>query len=220
MLLYYYSPMPQCYAVSLLGSFLTVELPLRRIDVYPGNEHESDAFRAVNPLGTVPVLDTGEGVLTEWIAILTYLSAKYDRDGQWMPLADPSRIAQVQQALATARGLADSIGQARAGILFNSEIALMPLQATGRALLRQLDRQLWFGERSGQDWVIPGEHPTIGDVAIFVHAVLCEEAELELLDYPAVRRWSDRFKALDGFLAAGGVFGLPAPDGASPTYAA
>lgn len=220
MLLYYYSAMPECYAVSLLGSFLKVELPLRRVDAYPGLEHEGDAFLKVNPLGTVPVLDTGEGVVTDWLAIVTYLAARHDPTGRWLPLGDPLKLAKIQEGLRFAGALADSVGAARTGILFGREVDLPRLQATAGKLLRHLDRQLWFGERSGDDWVIAGDYPTIADVAVFVQASICEEAELQLLDYPAVRRWCDRFKGIGGFLASAGVFALPSPDGTPPAYAA
>jgi glutathione S-transferase len=56
------------------------------------------------------------------------------------------------------------------------------------------------------DWVCSGSHPTIADIAIFPDVVLSEEGGVSRLDYPALRRWTDRVKALPGFTIMPGVF--------------
>ena len=55
----------------------------------------------------------------------------------------------------------------------------------------------------------------LGD-ALFPEVALSEEGGVSRADYPAVRRWADRVKRLDRFVAMSGVFpagkGLPDPD--------
>ena len=62
-----------------------------------------------------------------------------------------------------------------------------------------------------------GDAPTVADVALFPEVALSEEGGVSRADYPAVRRWTDRVKRLDRYVAMSGVFpagkGLPAPIG-------
>jgi glutathione S-transferase len=77
-------------------------------------------------------------------------------------------------------------------------------------LLGEIERHLWFAERAGQAWLVPGNRPSAADIALFVHIILCEEGGIDRMDYPAVRRWTDRVRRLDGFVVMSGVF-PPAP---------
>ena len=67
---------------------------------------------------------------------------------------------------------------------------------TAQALFRILDEHLWFAERAGEDWIVPGAHPTIADIACFPYVILSEEGGVSRQDYPAIRRWTDRFKRI------------------------
>lgn len=46
-------------------------------DFVPTRASQDEAFRALSPLGKIPVLETGEGALTETVAILDYLDDSY-----------------------------------------------------------------------------------------------------------------------------------------------
>ncbi len=210
MLLYDYAPLAEGYAARLLGALLGVPLTIRAIDVYPGREHEEDAFLAVNPLATLPVLDTGDMLLRDWQAILVHLAGAHDPTGRWLPAGDVDRLAAVQEWLAIARALGNSAGIARLHDMIGLAADIGRCRAEAHRLLRHVERHLWFGERAGDGWLLPGGDPTIADLALFVHAILCEEGGIERMDYPAVRRWTDRVRRIPGFVAASGVFPLPA----------
>lgn len=45
------------------------------------NEQQQDAFKAINPRGQVPVLVDGEQVVTQILAIIAYLDAKFPEQG-------------------------------------------------------------------------------------------------------------------------------------------
>lgn len=192
----------ECYTVRLLAALLAVPLDLRRLDVYPGREHEEEPFRALNPLATVPVLETPEGVLRDWQAILAYLAFAHDRTGRWWPGGDPQLIAW----LGFARLLGASAGLARLHDGMGVDADIDRCRAEAHALLRELERPLWFGERDGRDWLLPGDAPSVADLAVFVHVILCEEGGISRMDYPAVRRWTDRIRHVPGFVAMSGVF--------------
>lgn len=68
----------------------------RRLDMGQG-EHKTPEFLALNPRGKVPVLVDGDVVLTESVAIVAYLDAKYPEN----PLFgnDPLEKARVMEAL-------------------------------------------------------------------------------------------------------------------------
>ena len=209
MLLYDYAPFAEGYAVRLLAALLGVPLAVRAIDVYPGREQEEEAFLAVNPLGTLPVLDTGDTLLRDWPAMLVHLAAAHDPAGRWLPAGG---LAAVQEWLGIASGLGRSAGVARLHDMIGLEADIDRCRTEAHRLLRVIERHLWFGERAGDDWLLAGKHPTIADIAVFVHAILCEEGGIERMDYPAVRRWTDRVRRLPGFVVTGGVFPLPSCD--------
>ena len=59
---------------------------------------EPELLASLNPRGKVPVLDTGDGLLVENVAILTYIARTYP-DAQLMP-ADPLQQARCLSTLA------------------------------------------------------------------------------------------------------------------------
>lgn len=48
--------------------------------------------------------------------------------------------------------------------------------------------------------------PTVADIACFPYVMLSDEAGISLIDYPAIRRWTDRIKRLPGFTVMSGIF--------------
>ena len=79
-------------------------------------------------------------------------------------------------------------------------------RAGAHKLFRILDEHLWFAEREGQDFVASLDHPTIADIACFPYVMLSEEGGVFRKDYPAIRRWCDRFKRTPGFIVMSGIF--------------
>ena len=67
------------------------------VKLHKGEQNEA-AFRAVNPRGQVPVLVDGEQTITQIVAIVTWLDAKFP-DQQFLP-RDPLERAKVLETLA------------------------------------------------------------------------------------------------------------------------
>lgn len=73
MLTLYHSPMACSLACKL--ALATAELPHEVVTVRTWKgEQKSDAYRAINPHGKVPALETPDGILTENTAILPYIA--------------------------------------------------------------------------------------------------------------------------------------------------
>ncbi len=71
------------------GRAITTDWMLKELDApheqifvdFPGGEHNSPGFRAINPMGKVPVLVDGDTVVTETAAICAYLADKFPDKG-------------------------------------------------------------------------------------------------------------------------------------------
>ena len=195
----------ECYAVRLTAALLGVDLQLAPLDVWPGRANEDAAFLAINPLGTVPVLEVpGEPPLRDGQAIMAWLALHHDPAGRWWPAGEP----RLHEWLGFARDLGASAGGARLhdDIGFPGDIDA--LRARAHRLLREMERHLWFAERAAgaSAWLLPLDHPTVADIACFVHVALSGEGGIAHVDYPAVRRWLDRLRNLPGFVATSGIF--------------
>ena len=177
------------------------------IDFFPGAQHKSEDFRRLNPLAQLPVIEDDELVLRDAQAILVYLAAKYDACGNWFPMRDPAMIGQIMQWLSFANSITATSSAARLhdGFAYH-HIDIETARAGAQRLFRILDEHLWFAEQQGHDWICTGALPTIADIACFPYIVLSEEGGISRIDYPAIRRWTDRVKRIPGFIGMPGVF--------------
>src|SRR5215204_4142198 len=84
MRLYDYDASFNCYKVRLLLANLGVEYERVPVDIFAGGTL-TDEYARINPMRTVPVLETEEGYLPESNAILTYLAhgTPYLPDDPW-----------------------------------------------------------------------------------------------------------------------------------------
>jgi glutathione S-transferase len=195
-----------CYKVRLLLAQLGLEFESVAVDFHPGREHKGAAFRELNPMGHIPVLVDDEFVIRDAHAILVYLASRYDPSASWYPVGDAQRLGATAQWMAFADATASTLSAARLVVNLGYDLDLEAARAGGHEILRVLDEHLWFGERAGRAWLVDGEAPTLGDLAVFPDVVLAEEGGVDLLDYPAVRRWLDRVKQWPDFVVMPGVF--------------
>ena len=204
--LYDYVLSVNCYKQRLMMSILGVEYEPVPVDFFPGWEHKGEEFRKINPLGHIPVIDDDGYILWDAHAILVYLAAKYDPSGRWYPTGDPGLLGETASWMLFAESTTNTASAARLCVNLGYDFDLEACQAGAHRLFRVLDEHLWFRERGGRSWVCSGDHPTIADIALFPDVVLSEEGGISRLDYPALRRWTDRVKRIPGFEGMPGIF--------------
>ncbi|GGE04752.1 glutathione S-transferase [Aureimonas endophytica] len=204
MKLYDYVLSPSCYKVRLMAALAGVPLELRAVDFHPGEEHLTPALLALNPAGSLPILEDGELVLTESAAILTYLAAR--SAPAWLP-DGPEETARVQQWLGFAHRLTASLGGARLHEMLVRPGDIDRLQAEGVAALRELEAGLVERRLRGQPFLAAGR-PTIADIACFPYVALAPDGGVSLDPYPAIRLWSRALRSLDRFVEMPGIHRL------------
>lgn len=199
MILYDYVLSPECYTARLLGSLLGRPLETVAVDVHPGTEQKSRAFRRINPAGTIPVLVDGDLTLTQPAAILAHLAA-----GAPVWLGQGPMVAEW---LARSARLADSLGGARAHEMLGQHGDLDAMQAEGVMWLRILEAELTEGRIAGRRF-LTGDAPTIADIAVFPHVALAPDGGVSLDDYPAIRLWMRAVRSLPRFVEMPGIHRL------------
>lgn len=203
--LYNYDLSVNCYKARLLMAILGVDYEAIPVDFFPGREHKSEAFKSINPLGHIPVLVDDDFTLRDAHAIVIYLAAKYDPSANWYPCQSAELLGEVAQWLLFAEGTTNSASAARLHDNLGYEFDIERLRTETHRLFRVLDSHLWFQERQGLDWVCSARHPTIADLAIFPDVMLSEEGGISRLPYPALRRWTERVRRIEGFVTMPGI---------------
>lgn len=205
--LYDYELSGNCYKIRLFLSFLEVPFESELIEFYPSKQHKSPDFLKINPLGQLPTIDDNGIIIRDAQAILIYLALKYDEKNLWYPKTDAYIIAQISEWLFLANDLTSTSSAARLHDGFSySNIKIDECRNAAHKLLRIIDEQLYFNEQEGYSWICKSSHPTIADIACFPYIMLSEEGGISRINYPAIRRWSDRFKRIIDFKVMPGIF--------------
>jgi glutathione S-transferase len=202
--LYNYELSGNCYKLRLFMQLMGIAYESVAVDFYPGREHKSAAFLAINPWGQLPVLEDDGCRLRDAQAILVYLASRYDADETWFP-ADPATRAQVIAWLAVADDITRTASAARLHDALGYELDVESARRDARAIFRLIDDHLAEGEIEGRPW-LAGEAPTLADIACFPYVALSHEGGIARDDFPAIRRWVDRVRYLDGFIGMPGIF--------------
>jgi len=204
--LYDYVLSVNCYKQRLMMSILDVPYTSVAVDFFPGWEHKSAEFKKINPLGHIPVIDDDGFILWDAHAILVYLAAKYDESKRWYPVGDAALLGETASWMLFAEGTTNTASAARLHVNLGYDFDIESCRAGAHRLFRHLDAHLWMREQEGRSWVCPGDHPTIADLAIFPDVILSEEGGISRQPYPALRRWTDRVKRIQGFTLMPGIF--------------
>ncbi len=174
-------------------SFLGIlGLPYKSVDT-PAALRGTPEFRALNPLGQIPVLQDGELVLADSNAILVYLARRYAAGSDWLP-DEPVAAARVQRWLSIAAGeIKFGPAAARVITLWRTAGDLAAAHAIAANLLRFMD-----GHLAGRRF-LAADHPTIADVSCYPYIAHAPEGRISLADHAHVRAWIARVEALPGF---------------------
>ena len=205
MKLYDYVLSPSCYKVRLMAALTGVALDIRPVDFHPGVEHRGPELLALNPAGSIPILEDGDLVLTESSAMLVYLAAT--AAPQWLGNAAAGQAATVQQWLSFSHRLTASLGAARLHEMLLRPGDIDALRAQGTAALRELEAGLVERRIRGQRF-LASDRPTVADIACFPYVALAPDGGVSLDPYPAIRLWSRAIRAIDGFIEMPGIHRL------------
>lgn len=201
--LYNYDLDDRCYTVRLMASLAGTDLKLRSVDVFPGAEHRSDAFLALNPMGTVPLLEDGELRLAHLPAILPHVARAGTRGAAFLP-GDTAQAARMADWLAFSVDDWSILSTARAASIFDAPGDLDALRAASVAALRLLEDHLVAQSLLGEGFVA-GPEPTVADIALFPGFALARDLNIDHDAYPALRAWARRIRKLEGFTTMPGI---------------
>ena len=223
MKLYDYILSPSCYKVRLLAALTGIDLTLRPVDFHPGGEHKSDEIRALNPAGSIPILEDGALLLTESSAMLTYLAtqaAPQKAGKSWLGDGSPECSARIQQWLSFSHRLTTHLGGARLIEMVHGAGDLEACKSGGTTALRELEAGLFEQSIRGATF-LAGDQPTIADIACFPFVALAPDGAISLDPYPSIRLWMRAIRSLEGFIEMPGIHKLhelqPDPLGALET---
>ncbi len=187
------------HGTALSGHTHRVELLLRALGLEfdfvpaPAEIRRAEAFRALNPLGQIPVLQDGDLTLADSNAIMVYLVRRYAPQSAWMPEA-PVAAAQMQRWLSIAAGEVMH-GPAAARMIAQFNFPDEPVRAE-----RIANRLLAFMEdHLQQRSFLAAEHPTLADLACYSYVAHAPEGGIPLDRFPAIGAWLARVEALPFF---------------------
>jgi glutathione S-transferase len=205
MKLYDYILSPSCYKVRLMASLTGVKLEIRPVDFHPGMEHRGAELTALNPGGSIPILEDGNLVLTESSAMLAYIAAKAAPD--WLGSGAADETARIQQWLSFSHRLTANLGGARLHEMLLRPGDIGKLQSQGIAALRELEAGLFEQKLRGFRF-LASDRPSIADIACFPYVALAPDGGISLDSYPTIRLWSRALRSLDGFIEMPGIHRL------------
>ena len=154
-------------------------------------EQDSAWFRVLNPLGRVPVLEVGDTVVTETIAILSY-AAHAGPDARLLPLGDPLALAKAYEFMAwLASNVHVTIAQLwRTERFVDEPAAAAAVKAAAPERLERAFRSL--EQRLAGPWALgPGFSVVDGYLAVFFR--WAQRLEMDMSAFP---RWSGHQAAL------------------------
>ena len=185
MLIFYHTPMSCSTASHIALEEPGQDYVASRIRLYKPEEHEVYK-RDVNPLGTVPALQTARGLLTENMAIMYYL-ASLKPELRLLPTEAYERARCLSFLSWVGSSVQIARRQFKAPVRFTSdESAFSALSTSGaekfRACVERIDQRL-----SDSHWIM-GDQYTVADgyaLVVFHWAVL---DELDMTAYPHFSR--------------------------------
>ncbi len=196
-----------CYKVRLLLAALGLACDKVAVNMVPGAEQRQPPLLALNPLGTLPILEDRTGgdtiVMRDAEAILAYLGHRHDPARTWLP-TEPAAFGQVMTWLTfSARDLQAAV-LARRHAIFEEPADAAAAQAGALAALRAMDDHMTAREFDDAAWFV-GAGPTLADIALFPSFALSRDIGIDHEAYPALRRWMRRVRALPGFMSMPGI---------------
>ena len=203
MKLYGYYRSSASYRIRIVLHTKGIDWDYRTVQLTKG-EQCSEAFKAINPLGLVPVLDTDEAVLAQSPAIAEFLEEQHPEPALLPP--DPLGRARVREMMHTVGCEIHPLQNL--GVLKYLKAAYSLDDDAVFAWCRQ-----WIGrgfaafealarERSADGQFSFGASLTLADVWLIPQLYNARRFELDLTPYPTIVSIDEHCQTLDEFAAA------------------
>jgi GST-like protein len=194
MITLHYSPTPNCWKVAILLEEARIPYRVQHYDIFAG-DHLTAAFQRINPNHKLPAIvddepaGGGEPIpVFESGAILVYLAEKC---GRFIAPDARGRAATLQWLAWQIAGLGPMLGQANHFVRYAPQpqpYATERYVNESRRLIHVLEHRL------GQAQYLAGEY-SIADMAAWPWVRFLGLLQLDLADFPNVKRWFDAIEA-------------------------
>jgi len=175
---------------SIMLEELGADYTVHPIHIGKGDQFTPE-YLAINPNGKIPAIVDSDGpggapiAVFESGAILIYLAEKY---GQFLPTEPVARMEVIQWLMFQMGGIGPIFGQVHHFLRAAKEKVPYGIERYGteaRRLYGVLDRRLDGREH------LAGEGYSIADIATWPWVLRHEWQQIDLADYPNVKRWFD-----------------------------
>lgn len=190
--LYCFAQSGNAYKAALMLNLCGADWEPRFVDFFKG-ETRTPAYREINEMGEVPVLEHRGRRLSQSGVILDYLVAQFGRYG-WKD--EDERREVLRWILFDNHKVSSYIGVLRFLLCFakTGETPVTEfLRGRVKGSLKVLDARV-----ANRAFVI-GERPTIADFSLCSYLYWNDEYGVSWEDYPAVGAWLERIRALPGW---------------------
>ncbi|MET0288955.1 MAG: glutathione binding-like protein [Pseudoxanthomonas sp.] len=197
----YYWPTPNGHKITLFLEEAGLPYTIKPVDIGKGDQFQPE-FLEISPNNKMPAIvdhdpaDVGESLsVFESGTILMYLARK---TGRFLPADGRDRVEALEWLFWQVGGFGPMLGQNHHFNLYAPEqvpYAIKRYTEETRRLYGVLDKRL-----AGRDFVA-GDY-SIADMAIYPWVVPHEKQQMDLADFPNIRRWFDAIAARPATLKA------------------
>ena len=194
----YFAPTPNGWKISIMLEECGLPYTVKWVNIGAGEQFEEE-FLKISPNGRIPAIVDQEPLggggphsVFETGAILVYLAEK---TGQFLPFDPVGRSTVRQWLMWQMGGLGPMLGQHGHFKLYAPEelpYAIERYRREAERLYGVLDRQL-----AENDYVAGADY-SIADMACFPWVQTYKRQEIDLAQFPNVRRWYDRLTQREG----------------------
>ena len=191
--LYCFAQSGNAYKAALMLNLCGADWAPRFVDFFNG-ETRTPAYRAVNEMGEVPVLEHDGRRLSQSGVILDYLASHFERYG-WRD--EDERREILRWILFDNHKLTSPIATLRFMLQFarTGETPVTEwLRGRAKGALKVLETRL------SADPFACGDAPTIADLSMCGYLFWPDEFGIDLGEFPAIAAWLGRIRALPGWV--------------------
>lgn len=181
------------YKPALMLTLCAADWTPKFVDFFNG-ETRQKAFRELNPMGEVPVLEHGERVLTQSGVMLDYLAKEH---GKFGPANEDERLEILRWLLFDNHKLTANIATYRFLLRFAktgetpvTDFLKGRVASALKVLNGHLDKRAF----------VAVNRPTIADISLAGYLFWPDEFDVSWNDYPHIEGWLKRIEALEGWV--------------------